>query len=225
METHVSKKLAAPIRVRPFTGIKQKQKQMTFDEIEKLKGVAKLSIMLWMGGMPPEQEDETVVVVNTVWRMVINKTNEEHPFALERATKEGFEIIGCYSTEEKIFEGFRQHSGLAEVNHYKDGMDETNITMRQILEKKVYQCGVFETQADAIVQMAITEINKDLSVQEVLSKIQWDRKNDMPLFMYNLWFNVVKVQAVKWAEHCIPQAWWLPVFYPAERQKEMGLID
>jgi hypothetical protein len=198
---------------------------MLRDEINELSGIDKIFELLWHAGIPPLAKTAETVQIAREWRVASDETG----FMLEclQLPENGkWKPIERVGTEEEAFYLYMRESGRSRSVHYdsKDPIDEKAMTIRMGLEKMVCDCGVFDENARAIVTMAIDAIDAEADQGY---EVKWDRPYDMPMpkFMFNMWFNdKVKPAAVKWAERCVPQAWWLPVFYPEARQKEMGLM-
>jgi hypothetical protein len=83
------------------------------------------------------------------------------------------------------------------------------MTTREKLEKMLYNMGLFETQASAIIDEAIPELEKLAGDY----KITFNRPaNEYPDMLFNIWFITVKEVAKNWIEKNIPNAWFKPMF-------------
>lgn len=83
------------------------------------------------------------------------------------------------------------------------------ITVREKLENMLMHRGMFLTQAEAVMDIAITELNK----LHADYKITFDsRASDYPDMLYSVWFMHIKPIALKWIDENKPQAWFREIF-------------
>ena len=85
-------------------------------------------------------------------------------------------------------------------------------------------CGMFESQATKVIDLAIPEIEKqnaeatgtlntESGEYENVYKITWGRPSpEYPQVMYAVWFMTIKPIALKWIEENCPQAWFKGMF-------------
>lgn len=86
-------------------------------------------------------------------------------------------------------------------------------TTQQALEDKVYSCGVFESDAHNIVELAKPIIDSFNKAHADGYEITWDRPaEEYPPELYNVLLKMVAPVAVKYAEEHRPMAWWKSVF-------------
>ena len=73
--------------------------------------------------------------------------------------------------------------------------------------------GIFETQAEQIMDFAISEIDQQRT-QDDPYQITWDRPaSEYPEAFYNVVFSIkIKAKVFAWAEQNMPMAWWKPMF-------------
>lgn len=96
------------------------------------------------------------------------------------------------------------------------------LTVRQTLEKMLYDMGIFEDDASAIVAEAIPIMQKSAGDGDIHA-ISWDGINTYPQMMINLWFAfTVKPVGYKWANTNKPQAWWKLALATKEQQLAEG---
>jgi len=80
------------------------------------------------------------------------------------------------------------------------------MTTRQKLESMLYDYGVFEEQATAIVDKFIADC-------KVASSVTWNRPaNEYPDVMYAALMTAIKPYALAWIVENAPEAWFRPMF-------------
>ena len=86
------------------------------------------------------------------------------------------------------------------------------MTTRQKFEQMLYNMGIFETQAEKIMDFAIAEIDSQKTGDDY--QITWDRpEGGYDERFYKIVFEIkIKPQVFKWAEQNMPMAWWKPMF-------------
>ena len=87
-------------------------------------------------------------------------------------------------------------------------------TTREKFEQMIYQRGVFENQAKAIMDYAIPLVNAKYEHLEIAHKIDWSGRADgYPEQFYPLTFEIeIKPLVVLWIDENIPQAWFRAMF-------------
>lgn len=87
------------------------------------------------------------------------------------------------------------------------------MTTRQKFEEMLYNKGIFESQAQKIMDYAIPLIDAEMSSQNT-SRITWDLPADgYPDALYAILFLThLKARVLEWAEQNMPLAWWKPMF-------------
>lgn len=83
------------------------------------------------------------------------------------------------------------------------------MTTKEKLIQILIDNGLFESQAEEVMEIAIPELN---SLIENYS-ITWNRPSEeYPDVIYNILFNSMKPTVLKWIEENKPQAWFKPMF-------------
>lgn len=83
------------------------------------------------------------------------------------------------------------------------------MTTRQKFEEMLYNMGVFENDASAIMDLAIPMVAEMLPQYSVT----WDRPStEYPEAFYNVVFITVKRAALQWINENKPQAWFKAMF-------------
>lgn len=83
------------------------------------------------------------------------------------------------------------------------------MTTREKFEEMLYNMGVFESDASAIMDLAIPMIAEMLPQYS----ITWDRPStEYPDPFYTVVFITVKRAALQWIDANKPQAWFRPMF-------------
>lgn len=101
----------------------------------------------------------------------------------------------------------------------------TMITVKQKLTNMLIERGMFESQAEAVMNLALPTLNKqaenvngtemqdNIEVPVAPYVITWDAPaTDYPSVMYALWFASIKPIALKWIDENKPQAWFREMF-------------
>jgi hypothetical protein len=87
------------------------------------------------------------------------------------------------------------------------------ITTKMKLVAMLIANGLFESQANEIIKLAIPEIDKLNNGYQ----ITWDRPaSEYPGVLYPLLFISIKPIALQWIEDNCPQAWFKPMFQSKE---------
>ncbi|MFT7614325.1 MAG: hypothetical protein ACI9J3_003307 [Parvicellaceae bacterium] len=82
-------------------------------------------------------------------------------------------------------------------------------TVRGKLEEMLIERGMFDTQAEAVMDLAIPKMD---DVVENYN-FTWDTdSNEYPQVIYNVLFSTVKETALEWINTNKPQAWYKPMF-------------
>lgn len=82
-------------------------------------------------------------------------------------------------------------------------------TVKQKLESMLIQRGMFESQAESVMEKAIPELNsivKDYNIRFDSSSSEY------PEVIYSILFMSVKKVALEWIEENVPMAWYKPMF-------------
>lgn len=85
------------------------------------------------------------------------------------------------------------------------------MTTREKFEKMLVDMGVFESQASAIMDLAMPKFE---DIMPGGYQVTWNRPaEEYPEAIYNVGFSlVVKKTALEWIDANIPQAWFRPMF-------------
>lgn len=84
------------------------------------------------------------------------------------------------------------------------------MTTKQKLISMLVANGMFESQAEKVMEIAIKELK---TIDEDYKKISWDRTSEeYPDKLYSFWFGAIKPIAYKWIEENLPQAWFKEMF-------------
>lgn len=83
------------------------------------------------------------------------------------------------------------------------------VTVKEKLKNMLMERGMSQSQADAVMEIAIPDLNKlDLDY-----KITFDSQaSGYPNKLYDLWFMHIKPIALKWIDENKPQAWFREIF-------------
>jgi hypothetical protein len=206
---------------------------------DELKNEVRVARLLWQIGVIPNEvtpldegnlTDAGVDIDGTY--MVSVALYEDKPFGLSRWTHrdgEGsrvMEMLGDYVTAEECVKAYETCKGFDKVTHFSDGAEQKDPilkqrrTVRMELEARLYACGLFEDMCAAVVRLAITEIEAELANKQkgedprTAYSIQWDSRNDCPNLLISMWERNTHKAALKWANECMPLAWWKPIFDP-----------
>lgn len=80
---------------------------------------------------------------------------------------------------------------------------------KQKLESMLIKRGMFDSQVESIMKIAIPELNELVGRYD----ITWDRPSDeYPDVIYNILFIAIKPIALKWINENKPKAWFKPMF-------------
>lgn len=112
---------------------------------------------------------------------------------MSQANNSAEEKDGIYAKLKNIFEQ-RKHP---------------NETVRQRLERMVFEKGVFEEQAAEIITAAIPELASALDGYKMNFEAL---ASDYPDSLYTVMFWKIKPIAVRWIEKNCPEAWFLELF-------------
>lgn len=83
------------------------------------------------------------------------------------------------------------------------------MTVREKLQNMLVNKGMFESQANEVMNIAEPELNKLVNDY----KITFDRPADeYPSEIYTILFMALRPIALKWIEENIPMAWYKPMF-------------
>ncbi len=83
------------------------------------------------------------------------------------------------------------------------------MTTREKLKKMLVDKGMFEDQAEEVMEMAIPKI-EELTPGY---RITWDRPADeYPAPLYSIFWLTLKEVAIKWIDANVPKAWYRPMF-------------
>lgn len=83
------------------------------------------------------------------------------------------------------------------------------MTTKEKLKKFLTDNGMFEEQADAVLEVAIPQI--EALVPDY--SFTWERPaNEYPPVLYAVMLSIVKEEAVKWIDANLPMAWYRPMF-------------
>jgi len=83
------------------------------------------------------------------------------------------------------------------------------MTTRQKFEQMLFECGLFENQAKAIMDKAIPML--DALTPDY--RITWDRPaSEYPEHFFTVGFLTVKTAALAWIDENIPKAWFRAMF-------------
>jgi hypothetical protein len=85
---------------------------------------------------------------------------------------------------------------------------------RQRFEQMIFQRGVFENQAKAIMDYAIPLIDAQYEFDKIAHKIDWNGLAEgYPDPFYSMTFQInIKPLVVLWIEENLPQAWFRSMF-------------
>jgi hypothetical protein len=99
------------------------------------------------------------------------------------------------------------------------------LTTKDKLTEMLMGCGMFESQANPIMELAIPALNKQayelnglhevdgVMVAKNPYTIHWDVPSDhYPAAVYNAWFLAIKPIALQWIDTHKPQAWFRDMF-------------
>ena len=83
------------------------------------------------------------------------------------------------------------------------------MTTHEKLKSMLIENGLFENQAESVMELARPEIDKLFPDY----RITWDRPaNEYPKQMFNIWFVTMRPIAFNWIEKNCPQAWFKSIF-------------
>lgn len=83
------------------------------------------------------------------------------------------------------------------------------ITVKEKLINMLIKNGMFRTQAEEVLAIAIPELNKLAGGYQ----IQFDTPaTDYPLALYDQWFKTIKPIALDWIDKNKPKAWFRDMF-------------
>jgi hypothetical protein len=87
-------------------------------------------------------------------------------------------------------------------------------TTREKFEQMIYKCGVFESQAKAIMDYAIPKVDEQMEKMGIAHKVDWSGRADgYPDVFYPATFQMsIKPFVVEWIDANIPQAWFRTMF-------------
>jgi len=101
------------------------------------------------------------------------------------------------------------------------------MNVKQKLSEMLVGSGLFESQAEAILALAIPVLDAQAAhvngttvidgIETPVSpyKIKWELDSDhYPKGLYNVWYSSIKPIAYAWLKENKPQAWCLPMFAP-----------
>jgi hypothetical protein len=95
------------------------------------------------------------------------------------------------------------------IPNYKKLGENRMETTKQKFEKMLFECGMFENQAEEVMKIAMPIIDSTLPNY----KFTWDRPSDeYPEQLYSVVFMSIKPIALKWIEKNAPLAWYKPMF-------------
>lgn len=82
--------------------------------------------------------------------------------------------------------------------------------LRELMEKKLFECGMFEDQAKAV--MDSIEQKADADPQNTMYRRWSQDASGYPPTMPGVLYLTVKSDALKWIDANCPQAWFRPMF-------------
>ena len=83
------------------------------------------------------------------------------------------------------------------------------MTVKRRLESSLENMGMFTSQAEEVIKLAIPELNKVIPDYS----ITWDSPyTDYPDTLYMVMMVTIKPIALKWIEKNAPEAWFKPMF-------------
>lgn len=86
------------------------------------------------------------------------------------------------------------------------------MTVGEKLITILVSCGMFESQAKEVLELAKPVLNQDNY------HITFNApETDYPKTVYNLWFEMMKPVALKWIDENKPKAWFRPMFLPEQK--------
>lgn len=91
------------------------------------------------------------------------------------------------------------------------------MTTREKFESMIFNNGVFENQAKAMMDFAIPKIDAQMQEQKTQT-LTWDRPcSEYPSAIYATVFMIfVRPLVVEWIDKNLPQAWYRPMFAISE---------
>ncbi len=110
------------------------------------------------------------------------------------------------------------------------------MTTKERLIGNLIDCGMFQSQAEQIIELAIPVLNKQAHEINGFHGVTFEPKNpyqinwDAPSFhypdgLYAVWFMSIKPIALKWIDENKPQAWFRDMFVDKHPVKEEESLD